>query len=152
MTRNVPVVNKMTFASGKNLVRWSGILRTCFCLLLTLIAVSPVLGQDMGINGTVQDSSKVALPGVSVKLQGAGTNEQIVYTDQDGKFAFTGLKPGAYTLTAELSGFQPITTQLNLQASSIRPLEIILPPATSVQEAVTVKGEGEDLLPKNETT
>jgi len=68
----------------KGPVSLNRILPICFCVLLALLVVNPALAQDLGINGTVMDSTKVALPGVSVKLQGAGANEQIVYTDQDG--------------------------------------------------------------------
>ena len=53
---------------------------------------------DMDINGTVTDQAGAPLKGVTMNLTGAGRVESIV-TDANGKYGFTGLVTGTYTLT-----------------------------------------------------
>ena len=61
------------------------------------------------INGTVTDSTKSVLPGVTVTLSGPalmGTSTAV--TDQNGSFRFSTVSIGDYRLTFELSGFGPL--------------------------------------------
>lgn len=111
-----------------------------------------LLGADTGliIRGTVADNTKLPLPGAMLKLTGKEVAEQVVYADENGKFEFSGLPAGHYTVTAELAGFQPVTADLDITAATSRPLEMVLAPSASVSEAVTVSAEDEDVLKKTE--
>jgi hypothetical protein len=56
------------------------------------------------LSGIVTDkNSNEALVGVEVKIE--GTNQK-VYTDFDGKFTFTNLKPGEYNLVASYISYE----------------------------------------------
>jgi Carboxypeptidase regulatory-like domain len=90
--------------------------------LLTVVSVllvtsTPVVAQTVtattgAINGTVTDSTKAVLPGVTVTLSGPslmGTPVEV--TDQSGTFRFSAVPPGTYTLTHELTGFRGVTRE-----------------------------------------
>ena len=57
------------------------------------------------ISGRVVDATGLALPGVTVEVQGVDITQTYV-TDADGKFRFLELAPGAYKVTATLQGFR----------------------------------------------
>ena len=125
-----------------------------FLVILTVLFITfPLFAQEeAGIRGTVVDSGKVILPGATVHLQKKGeTNEQIGYTGSDGTFEFSGLNRAVYTLTVELSGFQTVTAEINIDTPGLHRLQIVLPLEQKVQEAVTVSGESTPLLNKEET-
>ena len=83
-----------------------------FAAILTLIAPNATFAQEFRatIRGQVIDSSKGALPGATVTVQNAETNEiATAVTNQGGTFTVPFLRPGSYTVTVELSGFQKYT-------------------------------------------
>src|SRR4029079_569174 len=92
-------------ASGfYNIRRYSTI-----CAILLLIFAIPVFAQETGtLSGDVKDTDGQPLPGVSVTAAGGGVTKT-AYTDTAGKFAISGLKPGTYDITTELSGFVTVT-------------------------------------------
>ena len=58
-----------------------------------------------------------AVPGVLVKLAGATSGPEPVSatTDAEGRYRFTQLSPGDYTIEARLDGFQPFTESIVLR-------------------------------------
>ncbi len=93
------------------------------------------------IAGTVKDSDGGILPGVTITLSAEFLGEPLVtYADSSGSFRFDGLNPGAYTLRAELDGFQPSETTLTLVVNQRLTLEFRLALAT-LRETVEVTAE-----------
>jgi Carboxypeptidase regulatory-like domain/TonB-dependent Receptor Plug Domain len=81
-------------------------------LLLTLIAVSPTLGQgDLStkgmIRGNVTDPNGASVPGARITVTGA-TGERTVTTNDDGLYQVENLTPGVYTVRIEQSGFKSV--------------------------------------------
>jgi len=82
-------------------------------LLLCLALVSSLGGQattqqGSSIRGIVTDSEGVPLPGVNITVRSPSLmGTETATTDKDGSFRLYPLPVGIYTLTAELSGFQP---------------------------------------------
>ncbi len=67
--------------------------------------------------GTVLDGSGAALEGVSVRLSVAGETRTAA-SDGEGRFTFTGLPAGPYTLTWSKPGFADATTAGTLMAGA----------------------------------
>jgi hypothetical protein len=83
--------------------------RWIFALAIVLAAAVPAAGQLQGgaVVGTAADQTGVMLPGVTVTIRGADVTHSVV-TDGEGRFRFPNLAPGAYVLTASLSGFTTV--------------------------------------------
>jgi hypothetical protein len=112
---------------------------------LTAIAVTPALaqqGQYSAVQGRVVDEQGGALPGVAIVVthQESGRFRQVVSND-DGSYFVTGLIPGVYRVTAELSGFSKYERRdVLLQIGNTTTLEIRLT-IGALEESVTVTGE-----------
>jgi protocatechuate 3,4-dioxygenase beta subunit len=60
------------------------------------------------IVGQVSDASGAAVPGAMVTIHNTETGLQRAATSDDsGRFSFTQLKPGIYTVRVEAQGFEP---------------------------------------------
>jgi outer membrane receptor for ferrienterochelin and colicin len=74
--------------------------------------------------------------GIEIRLfQTDGAATQTV-TDQDGRFLFSSLAPGAYRLVAEKSGYFGVERQFNLKTSIVA--DVILSPKAPLEDSVTV--------------
>ena len=59
------------------------------------------------ITGVVMDSTKAAVPGVSVKVVNTGTNVATnVVSSESGSYSAANLPPGTYRIEATLKGFR----------------------------------------------
>ena len=77
-------------------------------LLLSFIFLPAlVFAQTSGssLQGQVLDPSGAAVPGLTVTVVGPAGMKLAVQTDDQGKFAYRNLAPGAYTLIIRLKGF-----------------------------------------------
>ncbi len=117
------------------------------CLLgaaLLLATASSAAAQEFRatIRGQVLDSSKGALPGATVSMTNTETNEvATATTNAEGNYTIPFLRPGAYTLTIELSGFQKHTRSgLRLEVNQTATINVALA-VGGVSEEVTVSGE-----------
>ena len=73
-----------------------------------LFAATAVWAQSGAIEGTVTDPSGAVLPGVTVEAASPALIEKsrTVVTDGQGLYQIIELRPGTYTLTFTLAGFQ----------------------------------------------
>jgi hypothetical protein len=70
--------------------------------------------SEVSISGTITDGSTgESLAGVSVSLVGS---DKSVYTDFDGRFKFTGLKPGEYTLKTIFISYHESSSKVQAKA------------------------------------
>ena len=86
------------------------VLTLCICAL----AAPPADAQDFrgGITGRITDAQGGRLPGVTVTATHVATNVvSTATTDSDGGFSIPYLAPGAYKITAELSGFKKLARE-----------------------------------------
>jgi hypothetical protein len=128
----------------------------CFVLsLASPVRSQTVSGASGAITGTVADSTKAVLAGVTVTLSGpAVMGTPVAVTDQNGGYRFAALSPGEYSLTFELSGFGKVTRAgivVSLGFTALVNIEMNL---GSVAETVTVSGASPvvDLQSTNVTT
>jgi hypothetical protein len=114
-------------------------MRSFLVLLVCSFSLSlfaQTLTQAGNIRGNVTGADGSTLPGVTVTLSGGSGGRQTFVTESDGEYRFLGLHPGTYTVTAELSGFAPVTR--NADVSIGRNTELPLVMAASASEAITV--------------
>lgn len=86
------------------------LIRLVFALLLASMPLC-VFGQSSNgsISGVVTDDTGAVLPGVTVTATNAATGTaRSTVTNPQGQYAIALLPPATYTVTAELSGFQPL--------------------------------------------
>jgi hypothetical protein len=122
---------------------WSVALVTVLMLLLLSLATD--LGAQQGaaeIRGRVVDQSGASLPGATVVLrnQASGVYRQAVSTS-DGSYFLTGLTPGAYELSAEMSGFKKYSRRdVRLEVGKTASLDVELA-VGGLAEQLTVTAE-----------
>ena len=96
--------------------------------------------QEATLSGTVSDTTGGALPGVTVRAvhQASGNSFEAV-TDERGGYRMP-VRVGAFRVTAELSGFAPLTRTLTLLVGQEAVVNLQMG-VSGVQESVTVTGE-----------
>jgi hypothetical protein len=115
-------------------------------VVLGLLAVSGLYGQLVtgSILGAVLDASGAPVPNASVSLTSESTGAvRQVNTNPDGRFVFSAVQPGAYTLAVEHGGFKKYERKnLALAASEVLGVGDIRLEIGAVSESITVKAEG----------
>jgi protocatechuate 3,4-dioxygenase beta subunit len=78
----------------------------------------------ISISGTVVDEATgESLAGVSVSLEGT---DRTVYTDFDGKYKFTGVAPGEYTLKTTFISYKAFSSKVNAKPDNKNALDVKL--------------------------
>jgi len=109
-------------------------------LLVAFAASLPAQQLTGNIYGAVSDEQGGRLPGVTVTLTGVGAPRSET-TDTRGEYRFLNLDPGTYTLLYELQGFTKVTkpdVQVAVGQNTNTTAQLKL---SSVEAAVTVRGE-----------
>jgi hypothetical protein len=85
------------------------LVRGASALLLLTVLPAVALAQA-SITGVVRDSSGAVLPGVTVEASSPSIIEKVrtAVTDGSGTYRITELRPGAYTVTFSLQGFNTV--------------------------------------------
>ncbi|WP_183562184.1 outer membrane beta-barrel protein [Mucilaginibacter sp. SP1R1] len=94
------------------------------------------------VSGTVVDSTKLSLPGSSIKLVSNSGDSTISIADANGKFTFPGVKGNKIALTISSIGFTPIKKHFSLTDDG-KPVDlgnIILQSQTNMLGLVTIVG------------
>jgi hypothetical protein len=109
-----------------------------------LVFASPASAQfERGtISGTVKDASGGVVPGVTLTATNLATQTPTVaVTDATGYYTFPNLRPGQYTVSAELEGFKKaVRENLQLDAAGALNIDFTLE-AGAITELVTVTAE-----------
>ena len=96
------------------------------------------------ITGVVMDSSKAAVPGVSIKVINTATNtETNLVSSETGSYSATNLPPGTYKIEATLQGFQTSNVEgIIVNAGTTARIDVSLN-LGSVTESVNVVAENQ---------
>lgn len=104
------------------------------------------------ISGQVVGADGDGLPGVTVTftspvLQGA----QVVITEVGGHYTSPPIPPGAYTVSFDLAGFQPVAMQVRATAGSTTSLDATLE-QVEIREEITVTGDAVETVSSTSTS
>src|SRR5688500_9171750 len=93
-------------------------IRLTILMLIAVIAPVAVFAQvNATVGGTVADSTGALIPGVEITARNLATGIVTTrITNEAGNYDFASLQPGAYIVSASLSGFQTATYN-NVQLS-----------------------------------
>src|SRR5262247_373519 len=113
-------------------------------VFLACLAMMPAIARAQAvIAGTVKDASGAILPGVSVEAASPELIEKVrsAVTDGTGQYRIEDLRPGVYSVTFTLQGFQSMKREgVELTGSFIATINADLKVGT-ISETVTVTGE-----------
>jgi outer membrane receptor protein involved in Fe transport len=117
-------------------------------LLLALVALPLIVPSAAAqtssatIVGVVRDSSGGALPGVAVEVASPALIERVktTTTRETGSFQVVDLRPGEYTVTFTLAGFQTVRQQQVVLSAAFTATVNATLPVGQLQEEVVVKG------------
>jgi hypothetical protein len=107
-----------------------------------VIALPTVARAQSAIGGTVKDTSGAVLPGVTVEVASDVLIEKTksVSTDGEGKYTIVDLRPGVYTVTFSLQGFNTFKREaLELPSNFTATVNADMK-VGAVEESVTVSG------------
>ena len=131
--------------------------RILYCVLMSALlwSASPALAQtgDGNLRGYVKDESGAILPGVSVTATSPELLAPVVaVTDGTGLYRLNNLPPGAYVITAELTGFSTVRREgILVRAGATFSIDFDLK-LSALQETITVTGDSPMIETSKPTT
>jgi hypothetical protein len=111
-------------------------------VLVLVTALPETAWAQSAFAGTVRDTSGAVMPGVTVEATSPALIEKVrtAVTDENGVYRIIDLRPGTYTLTYTLAGFNTVTRQgVELGSNFTATINIELSVGT-LQESITVSG------------
>ncbi|HJQ68187.1 MAG TPA: carboxypeptidase regulatory-like domain-containing protein [Blastocatellia bacterium] len=114
---------------------------TFLLLALNLVALSATAHAQGAIElrGTVIDETRAFIPAAPVVLDDGKGQKYTTQTDEQGRYRFTAVQPGVYTITVEVEGFAPFSEQIDLTARRTAPFDITL--AVFIKDEIQVKDD-----------
>jgi hypothetical protein len=113
-----------------------------FLLVVASLVLMPAAARAQSVfTGTVKDTSGAVMPGVTVEAASPVLIEKVksAISDENGQYRIVDLRPGRYTLTFTLPGFNTVTREVDLEGNFTATINIELAVGT-LQESVTVSG------------
>ena len=119
-----------------------GLTQVVFILVGVLLLTQVAAAQDAGISGVVSDDTGGVLPGVTVTAASPALIEQqrIAVTDAEGRYTFTQLSPGDYSVTFSLPGFNQILRDGIALTSGVTANVSVELGVGGIEETITVTG------------
>src|SRR6266403_962130 len=111
------------------------------------------LGAIHGTLSTTQKNTSAGLAGITVKLtvEPPDGNSLTADTDDSGRYEFSSLKPGSYTISVNQPGFKPVTKSLSLNGGQLALVDIRVEFQT-VSEKVEVNEQAQAIATESAST
>ena len=116
--------------------------RNVFACVLLMLAVPSIARAQAAIAGIVRDSTGAVLPGVTVEASSPALLERVrtATTDGEGLYKIVDLRPGTYSVTFSLVGFNAVRREgITLEGSFTATVNGNLQ-VGGVEETLTVSG------------
>ncbi len=116
--------------------------RVGLLLLAGIVAVPAAARAQSAITGVVRDTSGAVLPGVTVEAASPALIEKTrsVVSDGEGRYQIVDLRPGLYTVTAQLEGFNTFRREgLELPSNFTATVNVEMR-VGALEESITVSG------------
>lgn len=130
-------------------------MRLIQALLFSLLLSTIIIGQTNkgNISGTVTDAKGSVIPGATVTVTNAGTNQSITLTtSSEGSFNANSLEPVIYNVKVASANFkETIVENVKVDTASTATVNVVLE-AGGVGETVTVEAEAPLINTENGTT
>lgn len=115
--------------------------KSTFLLLLLALLIAPATFAQThraSIRGTITDPNKAVIPGATVKIRSAATNEtRTVVSDAEGVYAVTSLPASRYVVEVEsFQGFNKFVGELVLQVNQESRFDIALVVGGTINQVV----------------
>jgi hypothetical protein len=113
------------------------------CLAVALFVLPSAAHAQASITGVVKDTSGAVLPGVTVEAGSPALIEKVrsAVTDESGRYRVVDLRPGTYSVTFTLTGFQTVRREgIELPGAFTATVDADLR-VGSIEETITVTGE-----------
>ena len=125
------------------MVRVKRLIGTCLALGVAVLMPAPSIAQTGSVAGVVRDTSGAVMPGVVVEAASPALIEKVrtATTDEKGQYKIIDLRPGVYTVTFTLPGFNTFKREgIELTTQFTAPVNAELK-VGALTETVTVTGE-----------
>src|SRR6186997_79698 len=126
------------------MARRTGLNQRRLALMAGVVTLLPALAFAQGsIAGVVRDSSGAVLPGVTVEAASPALIEKVrtVVSDGSGQYRIVDLRPGSYTVTFTLPGFNKVQREgIELKGDFVASVNADLK-VGNLEETITVTGE-----------
>ena len=119
-------------------------LRACALAALVFFAAPALAHAQSAIAGTVKDTTGAVLPGVMVEASSPALIEKArtATSDEGGQYRIIDLRPGTYTVTFTLTGFQTVVRSgIVLETNFTAPINVEMRRGLGRARAITVTGE-----------
>src|SRR6185503_4583950 len=113
------------------------------CVFTALLFIPSMVFAQAGLTGTVKDTSGAVLPGVTVEAASPVLIEKVrtTVTDGNGRYQLIDLRPGAYTVTFSLAGFNTVKRDgVTVSGAGTSTVDADLR-VGALEETITVTGE-----------
>jgi hypothetical protein len=112
-----------------------------FLLTFSLSALArPAYAQGaIELRGTVIDETRAFISAAPVVLDDGQGHKYTTQTDERGRYHFTAIHPGLYTLSVEVEGFAPFSEQIDLTSRRATAFDITL--AVFIKDEIQVKDD-----------
>src|SRR5262249_45234641 len=118
------------------------VVRSTFVALSIVVALPSAALAQSAIAGSVKDTTGAIMPGVTVEASSPALIEKTrtVVSDAQGNYKIVDLRPGTYTLTFALTGFQSVRREsLELPSNFTMTINADMK-VGSLEETLTVTG------------
>src|SRR5580704_869604 len=109
-------------ASKNSKLRLGALLLSTFGILLT-VGTGPSLAQSLttgGVSGNITDATGAAIPNATVTLTDLDNGSvQAASSNGSGEFRFSLLKPGRYTVSATVAGFERLERPVEVSVGNV---------------------------------